>query len=213
MIPPEFQSNELISMIIEEIRVLKTVIDEIENEFKRKGGKLGSTYSIPFPEKKRLEAFTYRDEILSTKIEPQVKKIAHLLRQCFPWAPEELKSALLSRAGEIVRIIEGEREPCHVVIRKQLYPFSMLFEPDELFEFLRELYKPVYVCIARMLNSADEFHLLDLKEYDPQILKEALSISKRMRWIEEKNEDFTWSMKDRSLKSRVPRARTFTIYA
>ncbi|MEM2487751.1 MAG: hypothetical protein QXR44_04100 [Thermoproteota archaeon] len=208
MIPPEFQGNELISSIIEEIRALRTVIDEIEDEFKRKGKKIGSSYSISFPKKKRLEAFEYRDAILSTKIEPQVKKITCLLQQCFPWAPEELKPALLSCAGGIVEVLESEHEPdCHVVLSKKAYPFSMLFEPVELVEFLRELYKPVYVCTARILNSLSEFHSSDLKEYDPQILNEALSISKRMKWVEEKGEG-SYSIRERPIiKITCPHCR------
>jgi|YelNatPaOPRAMG01_1025707.scaffolds.fasta_scaffold22202_6 hypothetical protein len=57
-------------------------------------------------------------------------------------------------------------------------------DPHRQDEFLEELFKPVYVCIARVLRAAtDELDTSGsyLKEYDPVVLSEALRMAENKK--------------------------------
>jgi hypothetical protein len=181
--------DELISQIKREAVILKSMIDEIEDEFRRKGKKLGEHY---YERKSSLffDAKEYATEVQS-KLHSQMRKIIRLLQKCFPWAPID-ESILYSDYCKTVSYEVESSGSSYVLFNSELCcaPFRDLMNPYEQDEFLKELFKPVYVCIARILQTtADELDPSSsyLKEYDPIVLSEALKMAENKKWIIKKD--------------------------
>jgi hypothetical protein len=177
--------DELILQIKEEAAILKSMIDEIEDEFRRKGKR--HIPDQPWYVRRGLffDAKKYAAEVHS-KLYSQMRKIIHLLQKRFPWAPID-ESILNSVLCQTVRYEEGPTGP-YVSFDAYLCcsPFRDLMDPHRQDEFLEELFKPIYVCIARVLRAAtDELDTSGsyLKEYDPVVLSEALRMAENKKWI------------------------------
>jgi hypothetical protein len=187
--------DELISQIKREAAILKSMIDEIEDEFRRKGRRHDESWytrdsGFFFDAKK------YAAEVQS-KLRLQMRKIIHLLQKRFPWAPIN-ESIIYSEVCWTVSYHEGGADifsPSYVSFDRELccLPFRDLMDPYKQDEFLEELFKPVYVCIARILQTTtDELDPSSsyLKEYDPIVLSEALRMAENKKWIIKKDRSY-----------------------
>jgi len=169
------------------------MIDEIEDEFRRKGRILMSFEekpSILYTRGSNLffDSEKYAAEVRS-KLYSQMRKIIHLLQKRFPWAPINESIAYENKWPLYVP------ETKDVLFDKELCcsPFRDLMDPYKQDEFLEELFKPVYVCIARILQTTtDELDPSGsyLKEYDPIVLSEALRMAENKKWIVKKDRSY-----------------------
>jgi uncharacterized OB-fold protein len=185
-----FEKDELILQIKKEAQTLKSMVDKIEREFQSKGKRKypDQPYYIRedgvFFDAKRYAAQVH------SMLFSQMEKLIHLLRKRFPWAPVS-ESILYSVVCETVSYVERFDGPSYVSFDKDFccIAFKDLMDPDKQDEFFSELFKPVYVCAARVLwNTKDELDPLSssLKEYDPIILGEALKLAEKEGWISRK---------------------------
>jgi uncharacterized OB-fold protein len=186
------ESDELILQIKREAATLKSMIDGIEYEFRRKGKRYSPDQQWYIRESGLFfDAKSYAAEVHSMLFS-QMEKLIHLLRKRFPWAPID-ESILYSGVCKTVSYEESLDGSSYVFFDKSLccYPFKDLMDPNKQIEFFEELLKPVYVCAARLLwNADDELDSTSsyLKEYDPIILGEALKLCENKGWISRKED-------------------------
>ncbi|RSN77187.1 hypothetical protein [Candidatus Methanodesulfokora washburnensis] len=187
--------DEVISQIKREATILKSMIDEIEDEFRRKGKQPIPNQSWYIRDSSLLfNAEKYAAEVHS-KLYSQMRKIIRLLQKRFPWAPID-ESILYN--SDLCRTVSYNVRPSgssyvSFDTNECCFPFRDLMDPYKQDEFLEELFKPVYVCIARVLQTTTMN--LDpsssyLKEYDPIVLSEALRMAENKKWIVKKDRSY-----------------------
>jgi uncharacterized OB-fold protein len=185
-----FEKDELILQIKKEAQTLKSMVDKIEREFQIYGKRY-------YPDKPWyiredglfFDAKSYAAQVHSMLFS-QMEKIIHLLKKRFPWAPisESILYSVLCKTVDYYKRLYG---PSYVSFDKDYccIAFKDLMDPHKQDEFLSELFKPVYVCAARLLwNTTDELDpsSSSLKDYDPIILNEALKLAEKEVWISRK---------------------------
>jgi hypothetical protein len=184
---PEFEGDELISSIKEEANKLASMIDDVEREFMQKGDSRNAEL-LGYVRRSGLlfDAHSYVLDV-DHKFKAQLKTILRLLGERFPWAP--ITDDIL-RNEVVASVLQYDENPvagAYAVFERQycLVGFRDLVDPDRQDEFLRELFKPVHVCVVRMLNSSSgtSVPLDKLKEYDTRVLREAIAMAEKKKWI------------------------------